>query len=242
MPSVQRASAYEFLMRSGLRLLAIVALWLAVVAFGTACFFVPRGSEAQPDWNDLVGFACSLAIAGAVAGSVALAIGGKWRLSGEVLLAVALVSAIVALLAYIFLWAKPAVLRSQMDLWSFLRLQHDSWRWAEQIAGFLAPLATGVGAVAGVAAGVLIMLDRRWPRLTTAMALALLFAFAAAPVQKMTFELVVQWGWIIHWHLVPGSLIADEISELAAVFGAIAGAVIAVVSFRNTRRTAIDSL
>jgi hypothetical protein len=39
---------------------------------------------------------------------------------------------------------------------------------------------------------------------------------------------------------VPGSLIADEISEWAAVFGAMAGAVLAVLWFRLSRRNAID--
>jgi hypothetical protein len=234
---MQRARVHEVLIRTGLRLVAMIGLWLIVVAFGTASFFAPRGSEVQPTGYDLFGFGCTLAIAAAIAGLVALALAGERRLAGEVLLAVALVLAIGAVSAYISLWAQPLVLRSQMDAWSFLRLREGSKLWAEQLAGFHAPLAAGVGAAVGALAGVLIRLARRRSRLAITLALAILFAFAAGPVQRMLFQIVVLWGGIIHRLIISGSLIDDEISELAAVFGALAGAVIAVLWLRHTYGT-----
>jgi hypothetical protein len=242
MPGAQRDSVGAVLMRCGRRLAAIAALWLGVGAFGTACFFAPRGSEAQPTGHDLFGFGCTLAIAGAVACAVALTFGGKWWLSGEILLAAALVLVILAVVAYALLWAQPLILRSRMDGSSFVLLREGSKHWAEQLAGFHLPLAATVGALAGVAAGILILFDRRSPRLAAALALALLVVVTSGPVQRTLFALIVLWGHIIHYCLVPGSMIADEISELATAFGAIAGAVISLLWARHGRRTAIAAI
>jgi hypothetical protein len=57
----------------------VAASWLALVALATACFFAPRGAEAQPTMDDVVGFGCSMAIAEAAAAIAVFAIAGRRR-------------------------------------------------------------------------------------------------------------------------------------------------------------------
>jgi hypothetical protein len=294
MRNPRQIAVHHPLIRSGLELLAILFVWLVVVGSGTACFFAPRGSEAQPTYSDVIGFGCSLAIAGAVATSVAFALGGRTRWAGQVLLAIALATATATALAYLLLWVDPLPLRghlaiagvvaalialalagkkpfasavplaialaaaaaialayvlflvdawplrNQMDASSFQRLRDSTRLWGEQIGGFQWPLAAGVGVVVGVLAGLLIRLSRRRPRLATMLALTLLFACAASAVKESLFGLVVVWGKIIRWHIIPWGLIDDQISESGAVFGAIAGALIAAISSHFARRGMMD--
>ena len=210
-----------------LRLLAIVLVWSVVVGLGTGFFFAPRGTEAQPSYYDLIGFGCSLDLAGVVAAIVAVGLAGKRRWAVEIALAVALTAVAAVTLAYLALWVAPWTVRSRMDAWSFLRLREDVLRWGEAIAMFHAPMATGVGSVVGVIAGLLFLLARRWPRLATGIALGLLFAYASDPVRQFSFDLVIRWGWLIRAPSGTWPMTDDQIWATAAVFGAIAGAVVA---------------
>jgi hypothetical protein len=155
------------------------------------------------------------------------------------LLAIALAAAAATALWCILLWVDPVTLRNHMDAWSFLRLRQGTWLWGEQIAGFQGPMAAGVGVVVGVVSGVLIALARKRPRLATMLAVTLLFACAASPVQESLFGLVVIWGRLIRWRIMSGGLIDDQISESGAVFGAIAGALIAAILSDLARRRVI---
>ena len=66
-----------------LRPVVVAASWLALVALATGCFFAPRGAEAQPTMDDVIGFGCSMAIAGATAAIAAFGIGGRKRWAVE---------------------------------------------------------------------------------------------------------------------------------------------------------------
>jgi hypothetical protein len=213
--------------RSLARLLAILVIWSLVVGLGTGLFFAPRGSETQPTSNDLIGFGCALAIAGAVAAAVAVGLAGKKRWAVEIALVVVLMAAAGAALAYFAFWVAPMTVRSRMDAWSFLRLRQDVPRWGEAVVLFHAPMAAGVGSVVGASAGLLILLARRRPRRATGIALGLLFACAAEPVQQFIFRGVIFWGWVVRAQLDSWAMTDDQIWATAAVFGAIVGAVVA---------------
>jgi hypothetical protein len=220
------------------RLLAILSVWSVVVALAMGYFFSPRGVEVQPAYYDLIGFGCAFAIAGTVATSVALALGGKRKWAVELALAVVLAISVAVVLAALALWVAPMTVRSRMDTWSFLRLREDVLRWGEFILGFYAPLGVGLGSVVGGIAGLLTVLARRRPRLATGISLGLLVACASGPVRTILFGLVILWGrlilwweWLIHrfihipfstWPMTP-----DEVWATAAILGAIAGAFIA---------------
>ena len=236
MTHLQDAPARTNLLATYGRPPAIAATWLVLTGLATGCFFAPRGAEAQPTMDDVVGFGGSLAIAGAAAATVAFAIGGRRRWALEVAISVTLVSAIVALLLVYFLWFDPTIARRHLNLWEFRRLQGRAGRWAEQIPTFHAPLGTGVGIVLGAVAGLLTVLARRMPRLATGGALALLFACASGPGRQFAFDQVVWWGWKLRFHLVPWSISDDQIAASGMIFGAIAGAVIAGLAMYAGRK------
>ena len=158
---------------------AIAASWLGLVAARDGRFFAPRGAEAQPTMDDVIGFGCSMAIAGAAAAIAAFGIGGRRRWAIQLALSVLLLGAVAALLLLYFLWLDPTFARQRMDLWSFQRLQHVAPRWAEQLAGYHGPLGAAVGIALGTIAGLLIRFGRQRPRLATGTALAILFVFAS---------------------------------------------------------------
>ncbi|HZW33871.1 MAG TPA: hypothetical protein VFF52_24325 [Isosphaeraceae bacterium] len=236
MSSVRLLRVHLDSIRFLLRLLAIILVWSIVVGLGTAFFFAPRGTEAQPSYFDLIGFGCAIAIAGAAAAIVAVGLAGKRRWAVEIALAVALTAAAAVALAYLALWFAPWTVRSRMDAWSFLRLREDVLHWGEAIALFHAPMEVGVGSVAGVIAGLLILLGRRWPRLATGIALGLLFACAVDSVRQFVFDVVIRWGWIIRALHNTWAMTDEQIWATAAVFGAIAGAVIAGFAVRMAGR------
>jgi hypothetical protein len=215
--------------------IAIAASWLALVALATGFFFAPRGAEAQPTLNDVIGFGCSMAISGAAAATAAFVLGGRRRWAVQLALSVLLVGVIGASLLVYFLWIDPSILRQQMDLRSFRRLQHLAPRWAKSLAGYHVPLGAALGLALGTIAGLLIRLGRRRPRLATGMVLAILFASASDLGRPFTIELVTRFGWILRGLLVPWSLSDDQISNTAMIFGAIAGAAVAGLAMYATR-------
>jgi hypothetical protein len=222
------------------RLLAILVIWSLVVGLGTGVFFAPRGTEAQPTSNDVMGFGCALALAGAVAAAVAVGLAGKKRWAVEIALVVAMVAATGATLAYLALWVAPMTVRSRMDAWSFLRLRQDVPRWGEAIVLFHVPMAAGVGSLVGAIAGLLILLARRWPRWATAIALGLMFACAAELVQQFIFRGVISWGWVVRAQFDTWAMTDDQIWATAAVVGAIAGAVVAGLAVHRAGRPRSD--
>lgn len=218
---------------------AIAAAWLGLVALATAVFFIPRGAEAQPTLNDVVGFGCSMAIAGAAAAIAAFGIGGRKRWAVQLGLSVLLVGAIAALLLVYFLWLDPMFARMRMDLSSFQWLQHLAPGWAEQLAGYHGPLGAAVGIALGTTAGLLIRLGRRRPRLAISVALAMLFAFASEPGRQFALNLVTWTGRLLRCLLVPWSISDDQISITGMIFGAIAGAVVADLAMYATRHAGV---
>src|SRR5215472_11879307 len=99
------------------RLLAIISAWSVAMALGMGYFFSPIGAVPQPTAGDLIGFGYAFTIAGAVAAAVALVREGKRSWAVEIALAVALMMATTAVLAYLALWAAPWTVRSRMDAW-----------------------------------------------------------------------------------------------------------------------------
>src|SRR4051794_870172 len=176
---------------------AIAAIWLAVVGLASGSFFAPRGAEVQPTIDDVVGFGCSMAFAGAAAATVAFGMGGRRRWAVELMLSVVILSSLAALLLVYFLWFDPTLARRQMNLWSFQRLQHGARSWGEQLVGYHGPLGAAAGTVMGMVAGLLTMLGRHRPRLATGTALVILFAFASGPGRQFAFDLVTWSGYIL---------------------------------------------
>ncbi len=222
-------------MATYLRPVVVALSWLAAVALATTCFFAPRGAEAQPTMNDVVGFGGSMAIAAAAAAIAAFGIGGRKRWAIELGLSFVLLGVIAAGLLLYFLWFDPTLIRQQMDFWSFEQLQHLTPRWAEQMVGYHGPLGATVGITLGAVAGLLIRLGRQRPRLATGLALAILFAFASDPGRRFSLDLVTWIGWRFRYVFVPWSISDDQISITGMIFGAIGGAAVAGLAMYTTR-------
>jgi hypothetical protein len=215
--------------------LAIAASWLGLAALGTGCFFAPRGAEVQPTMDDVVGFGCSIAIAGAAAAVTAFAIGGRKRWALQLAFSVLLLGASAVLLLLYFLWFDTTFVRQRMDLWSFQRLQHIAASWAQQLAGYHGPLAAAAGAAFGAVAGLLIKIGRHRPRLATGTGLAFLFLFASDFGRQFSVDVVTWLGWRLRYLFFPWSISSDDISITAMIFGAITGAAVAGLAMYATR-------
>ena len=233
MPQSQAASIRLKPLAVCLRRLAMTASLLAVVALASACFFTPRGTEVQPTNDDVVGFAYSIAIAGASAAVASFLMGGRKRWAVELALSVVILSSIAALALVYFLWFDPMILRQRMDPWSLQRLQHGASHWAEQHVKYHGPLGAIVGISFGTLAGSLTYLGRRRPRLAVGLALIILFIAG----QPFTFELVTWLGIVLRFGFLPGSISDDQISITGMILGAILGAVIANIALYVTRDT-----
>ena len=205
------------------------------MALATTAFFAPRGTEAQPEINDAVGFGGSMAIAGAAAAITAFGLGGRRRWAVEMGLSVLVLTAIAALLVLDFVVLDPTFLRTQMDPWTLLRLQSVPEHWTEQLAGYHAPLGAIVGLALGAAAGLLIHLARRLPRLAAGTALAILFAMASDPGRQFVFELIKGVGMILRSRFVSWSISDDQISTTGMILGAVAGCTAAFLAIHATR-------
>jgi hypothetical protein len=214
---------------------AMTATWIALVGLATGFYCAPRGTESQPSMDDMVGFGCSLTIAGTVASMIAFGIGGRPRWAIELALSVLLVGVILALLLGYFLWFDPTLARRQMNLWQFQRVQAGARHWVEQIAGYHGPLGAGAGIVVGAVAGLLTVLGRRMPRLAIGAALAFLFAFSSGFGRQLVLDQMTWWGWKLRYTFIPHSFSDDQISITAMILGAITGAVIAGVAMYATR-------
>ncbi len=224
-------------MLTHLQPLVFGASWLALVALGTGCFFAPRGREVQPTMDDVIGFGCSMAIAGAAAAVTAFAIGGRRGWAIQLALFVVVLGAVAALLLLYFLWYDTMFVRQRMDLWSFRRLQQDAPRWAAQLAGYHGPLGATAGIAFGAIAGLLIKFGRRRPRLATGTAFAILILIASDLGREFVLGALTWLGWRLRYHFVPWSITSDQdqISITAMIFGAIAGAAIADLAVCATR-------
>ena len=210
-----------------LQSLAFGATWLALVTLATGCFFAPRGAEAQPAMDDVIGFGISMAIAAGAAAISAFALGGWRRWAIQLSLSILLVGTVTASLLLYFLWIDPMFLRQHMDGWSFQRLQYGAPRWAEQLAGYHGPLGAAVGTAFGAVAGLVMRLGRQRPRLATGTALAFLFLFASDLGRQFAVDQVTWLGWRLRCLFVPGSISDDQISITGMIFGAIAGTIVA---------------
>ncbi len=227
--------ARSTLAAAGLQTVAIAAIWLTLVALATGLFFVPRGAEAQPTLDDVVGFGISMAIAGTAAAIAAFGIGGRRRWAIQLVLSVLLVGASASLLLLYFFWLDPTFARQRMDFWTFDRLQRSASHWAKQLPGYHGPLGAAVGIALGAVAGLLIRLGRKRPRLATGAALAILFALASGPGRQTVIDLVTWSSWRLRYLFVPWSISDDQISITAMIFGAVAGSVIAGLAMSATR-------
>jgi MFS family permease len=220
---------------------AVALVWLLVVGLGTACFFPPGASfplRASEDWaafhNALV-FGSSAAVASAVAAALAFAIGGKTKWTYEVVFAVTLTVALLTAVACTCLWLAPWLARSRMGYWEFVRLRDTLLRWSASIVRSEIPLGGVVGLLLGVLAGRLAVLARRHPRIAMGLMLGLLFAGASEPVQRVAFGLVLFWGHVVRWLIWSPGMTYEFVPASGATFGAIAGAIIAVVALWRER-------
>jgi hypothetical protein len=215
------------------RVAAIALSWLLTAGIGTACFFPPWATfplGASDDWapldNALV-FASSAAIVGAVAAVVALAVAGERKRALEVALAVSLAIALLAAVACTCLWLAPGIARGRMGFWEFERLRGTLLRWCSEIVRYQVPLGAVVGPLSGALAGLWAVLARHRPRLATGLALGLLFACAAGPVQQFAFGLVVSWGYFVRWRIWSPGMTDPFVPASGVSLGAIAGAILA---------------
>jgi hypothetical protein len=218
------------------RLLAIISVWSVVMALGMSYFFSPIGAVAEPTFGDLIGFGYAFTVTGAVTASVALVLGGKRWWAVEIALAVGLMMATTAVLAYLALWAAPWTVRSRMDAWSFLRLRENVLNCGEAILIFHVPLGVGVGAVVGAITGRLIVIAHRRSRLARWISLGLLVTCASGPVRPIVFDLVILWGLVVRRPFATWPWTDEHVWATAAIFGAITGAIVACLSTRVARR------
>jgi hypothetical protein len=217
-----------------LRPMAMAATWLALVGLATGCFFAPGAREARTSLYHVFNFVAALGIAGAVAATSALAIGGRRRWAVELVLAVTLLSLIAALLLVYFLWFDAALWR-KISPWSFQELLHASGGLPKRLAGFHAPIGVTVGIVLGTIAGLLTILGRRMPRLATGIALVVLFAFASSTVRQFVVKQETWLYWNLLAKLVNWGNFDHEIPITGMIFGGTAGSVIAGFAMYATR-------
>jgi hypothetical protein len=218
-----------------LRPLAMATVWLTMVGFATGCFFAPKGVEAQPTSYQVFAFGGALGIAGVVAATSALAIGGRRRWAVELAISAVVLSGIVALLLAYFLWYNPTLVRRRMNLWSLVEIQQGARSWAEQIAGFYAPLGAAVGITLGTIAGLLTRLGRRMPRLATGIALVVLFVVASAGGQQFLFSCVRWLSWNLLYPLIGWGSGAEAITITGMILGGTVGSVIAGLTISSKR-------
>jgi hypothetical protein len=163
-----------------------VAGWLTAVGIGTGCF---ASSGARSATDELIPFACSFAVAAPIASAMPLILGGKKRWAVETILAIAFAIAASGVVTYLFLWAAPSLVRSQMGYWEFLWLQHIVLFAASMIASLCAPLGAIVGAAIGTITGLVVALTRQTPKLAAGLMAGLLLACASGAVQSFAFGL-----------------------------------------------------
>jgi hypothetical protein len=218
------------------RLLAMILAWSVAATLMMGYFFSPIGAMAEPDFNELADFACAFTITGAVAASVTLMLEGKMSWAVEIALSVALTMAATAVLAYVALWAAPWTVRSRMDAWSFLRLQHQVLRCGKESVCFPMLLGVGVGAVVGAIMGKLTIIARRRPRLAGWLFLGLLVTCASGPVRPILFDLVFFWGLVVPRVLASEPMTQEHVWATAAIFGAVTGTLFGCLSIELARR------
>jgi hypothetical protein len=143
------------------------------------------------------------------------------------ILAVTLLSLIVALVLVYFLRFAPRFAWRQMTPWSFQELQNGARRFPKSLAGFDAPLGVTVGIVLGTIAGLLTILGRRMPRLAIGIALVVLVTFASSTVRQFVIEQVTWLYWNLLAKLVNRGNFDHEIPITGMIFGGTAGSAIA---------------
>lgn len=232
-----RSRLYQFVGRS----MAVALVWLIVVGIGTACFF-PPGPSFPPgndsDWaslNNALVFGSSMAMASAIASSLAFAMAGKPRRTVEVVFAVSLTVALVTAVAYTCLWLDPSLARSRIGHWELERLRQIMLRLSAAIVCYEIPLGAIVGLVIGALAGLLVILGRPCPRIAMGLTLGLLLAGASEPVQQFAFGLVLFCGQVVRFLIESPGLTDPYVPASGATMGAIAGAIIAAVAIRWDR-------
>jgi hypothetical protein len=199
---------------------------LTAVGIGTGCF-ASSGTRAATD--ELIAFACSFAVAVPIASAMPLILGGKTSRAVEAMLAIAFAIVASGGMTYVFLWAAPSLVRSQMGSWEFLRLQNLILFAASMGASLCAPLGAIVGGAIGTIAGLLVLLARRTPKLAAGLVAGLLLACASGPVQSYAFGLATD--LVLESRLEGGRWAVSSISpnEIASALGATIGAVLGAV-------------
>jgi hypothetical protein len=220
------------------RLLPLVAVWLVVVVVGTGLFCAAEGLDAGGVVQVVLAFSPSMAVGSAVAAAVALALGGKRRLAGAVVLASLLGEIIVAGVIYALLYAESLSLRNQMDAWSFLRLRAEAELVMRDFVRSHAPFAAWTGLAVGLYCGLVSIGARRRPRWAVIATLALLFGLAIEPVQQLMSGALTWSYWLIRWFIGAWPTDDDKTTQLGAWVGAIGGALLAGMVIEVTRRKA----
>jgi hypothetical protein len=163
------------------------------------------------------------------------AIGGKTKWVFVVGFAVTLTVALLTAVAYTCLWLDPLIARSRMSQWQFLWLRHTMLDWSAEIVRHEVPLGAVVGLLLGALAGRLALLARRQPRIALGLMLGLVFASASEPVQRLGFGLVLFWGHLVRWLIWDPGMTDEFVPASGATFGAIAGAIVALIALRWER-------
>jgi hypothetical protein len=240
--SIRAVSLAAQILRCFGRPLLIAACWLTAVAIGTGCFAY---SGARSINDELIGFACSFAVAAPIATLIPLILGGKKSWAANASLAIASATLVVVGATYLLLWATPSLVRNQMGYWEFRRLQHFVVYTATMTASLCAPLGAIVGGVIGTIAGLLVVLRRRAPKLAAGLAVGVLLACASGPVQSFAFGLATD--LVLKRRLEGGKWAVSSISEkelgsaLGATMGAVFGAVIGVSVMRFQRESIVNA-
>jgi hypothetical protein len=162
-------------------------------------------------------------------------VGGKTQWTFAVGFAAALTVAPLTAGAYTCLWLDPWIARSRMSYWQFVWLRHTMLDWSAEIVRHDVPLGAVIGLLLGALAGRLALLARRQPRMALGLMLGLLFAGVSEPVQRLAFGLVLFWGHFVRWVIWDPGMTDPFVPASGATFGAIAGAILAVVALRWER-------
>ncbi len=234
------ASARARVVCAAARALAIVGAW--VTALGVAIAAFPVGS--RNGMYEAISFGLAFAIASALAGVVALAVGGRRSLAVEAAVAIIGTVLLAAGLAAGMLWLAPVEIERVLGLGSqellFRRRQlvADAGRLLGRTR-FTAEVV--LGPVVGAVAGLLVRLGRRRPGLAAGVAVGLLVAVGASA--DLAGRLVAD--AVLESRLEGGKWAVSSISPvevagaIGAVAGAVVGAIVASVALRVTRPTAI---
>jgi hypothetical protein len=208
---------------------AIVALWLIAIGFFGTAYQLAAGR--RPRLDDEITFTAAFAVASAVSAAVALAVGGRRRWAIEAAIPMAILLAMPVVAACVLSWLAPAMGWTLVRVSGFPRYRGDITAAVWETAKLTFPSGVILGALAGAAAGVLLVLARRWPRLVGLLVVGLLLACVVNSVHIETFGRMTDLLVKARLSGVDRLVYSWDVDfELSAALGATAGAVVGAVA------------